>query len=268
MPKTPACTGAPAYGAPVQVSFTYPALDETTGLTTALPTSEPGSAQISYTAGATHLPTTNIGVSYSVTPFLWVGCQNTSGTTRTISYRLEKNGTSILTGTTGNIANNSYGNFSFTAGALSATAPAVGDAFTVKLWASGAGVTLQQHAFMLSPCCLLKGGNARLVMLRGYSATPLVRETTAAGPTGGTNTAYGMHYYTAGTGADFLVSGSTSVEGSCSLPVGVAHPTCGVFYGYWDNRNVSANFYGYSTAYYATQKRVKTFTYLPLNIPI
>lgn len=267
MPKYPSCTGSPAYGTPMQVSFTYPALDETTGLSTELPTSEPASAQISYTAGASHLPTTNIPISYLVNFFLWITCRNLSGSTRTISLRLEKNGTSIYTTTSSNVANNGYGACSLYAGGLSTTAPVVGDTFTVKLWSSGSGVQLQQHAFMLSPCAIMRGGIPCLCMLAGYNATPIVRESTAVRPTGGIASAYGYHYYTVGTGTSSWISGDANTEGTCGLSVGYAHPTNGIFNTDYSFASASS-YFATAALLFRTEKRVTVLNCLPLRIKI
>lgn len=150
MPRFPGCTGSPALGPPCQLVFSWPAVSETTGLTEAIPTSEPATAQISYTIEASHLPTiTGIGMGlYRLSPSMWCQVRNTSGAARTVSWRWELNGTSISTGST-SVSNNYYGMLSCTDHGT--TLPMVGDVLTIKLWcATGIGVTLQSHTMAMN----------------------------------------------------------------------------------------------------------------------
>ena len=150
MPNFPSCSGAPTMGPPCQLAFTWPAVSETTGLTEAIPTSEPATAQISYTIASEHLPTiAGIGMGlYRLSPGMWCLVRNTSGSNRTVSWRWELNGTSVSTGST-TLSNNYYGNLSCVDHGT--TFPVVGDVLTIKLWcATGSGVALHSHAMAMN----------------------------------------------------------------------------------------------------------------------
>lgn len=149
MPRYPACSSAPLYGNPIQTYFTYPAVDETTGLTIELPTSEPTEAQVSYTIAAGHLPTlTGAQIAYELAPQVWAYGRNTSGGAATISYRMSLNSTSVATATSSSITNAFYWSFSSRRGWGSAM-PVVGDVLNIKLWASATGVYLNAKAMAI-----------------------------------------------------------------------------------------------------------------------
>ena len=183
MPKFPAYSHLPLYNAPMQVAITYPSIRETSGLTTELPTSEPGTAQISYTVEAGDLPVCAPLMPFAYAPFIYAQGQNTGGAARIVSYRIEKNGTSLRTGNMDSAANNYY--FALSAASFCAAAagpPVVGDVLTVKLWANGAGVRLNAHAlvpYLSRPLY----GLTRLVVWRGYAGTnAIARESSARKP--------------------------------------------------------------------------------------
>ena len=272
MPKFPACTGAPAYGAPMQAAYSYPAVDETTGLTTELPSSEPETAQISYTIAAGHLPTvTGANIPYRIFPFVWFRAQNTSGSARTASWRLEKNGSSIATGTSGSIANYSYchGSLQYQ---MPDPYPAVGDVISVKLWASGAGTYLQNKAFMVGPYRHAHGSAKMPVVWQGYGgANSFATEANYPAPSWGTGTYRTLPRYVF-TIAD-AVYAIISTYTSANVPyISYAHPTYGLVRPDCDYYAASGSGYmsasANASAAYISMRRITLLTFLPLNIKI
>ena len=143
MARIPTCSGAALFARKLYVELAYPAVQATSGLADTLPTSEPGTPQISYVLAASDAPTitSNCDFSYSLAPLIWAKGRNTGGASRTLSYRLLKNGASVATGSAGSISNNNY--YCLSAGQnWGAVPPVVGDTIALSLWASGAGVSL------------------------------------------------------------------------------------------------------------------------------
>ena len=191
MPRSSACSGAPANGVPIQVGISYPAVSETTGLSIHLPTFKPATAQISYTIDETNMPTiTGFPIDYVPYPFLWLYVQNTSGANRTFSYQIELNGTSIGTGTSSTVPNNAYGVLNCLNWG-SGNTPAQGDTISVKLWASGVSVYIQAHTMCISASKIGRGSEGYAIL------NPLTREATnIAVPSYGTpNVNYIAYYY-------------------------------------------------------------------------
>ena len=268
MPKSPACTGAPAYGSPMQVGITWPAVRETTGLSDALPTSEPASAQITYTVAASDLPTLTAAIPYRYIPFLYAYGQVTGGTDRSISYRIELNGTSIATGNLGSVANNYY--YCVYGWNWGANYVAVGDVLTLKLWASGAGAALTAHALIGHMNRPLYGKKQVVVWGAYGGANAFVLETTAGAPS------FGNPYVEEGAYFSYPTD-STATTNNYSILI----PTAGV-----PNAIMTRIDYGLYTMLYPDRfagfyiaanaasarptviKRPILLTYLPLNIKI
>ena len=273
MPKTPACTGAPAYGSPMQLSFTYPAADETTGLSVELPTSEPATAQVSYTIASGHLPTITGGnISYRMMPFTFIRGQNTSGSTRSISYRLEQNGTSIQTGTApASVLNNYYWYLSLF-NPMTSSFPAVGDVITVKLWASGAGVYLNNKGFLIAPY-RVGWGSRRPVLLAGYAgAGAIVTEGSYFAPSWGTGAKWLQEYlinYVSNTNTCYMYP-----ETGIDAPYLTAfHPDYGIGRVYAGDAGIANGTVGSGSVASGNNstpafRRITRLTYLPLNIKI
>jgi hypothetical protein len=82
------------------VAFTYQTpYENLQGTPTNLPAAEPGTAQVAWTVAAGDLPT----YSQNLLSIQWVGClwpagKNTDTSTRTIYWRMKKNGSSVTTG--------------------------------------------------------------------------------------------------------------------------------------------------------------------------
>ena len=143
MARLPTCSGAAIFTRKLYAALSYPAVQAATGLTDTLPTSEPATPQLSYTLAASDAPTVtaNFDLAFTLHPLIWARGRNTGGASRTISYRLKKNGASVATGTLGSCANNYY--YCVTAGyKWGDTPPVVGDVIELALWSNGAGVSL------------------------------------------------------------------------------------------------------------------------------
>lgn len=263
MPKSPACTGAPAYQL-LAGGFSYPALAETNGLSVAIPTSEPETAQISYTVATGHLPT-QIGnkFAYSISPLLWVNTSNTSGALRTISYRTLLNGVSVQTGSLVVATSGHYGYFSFYY--WGATLPAVGDTITVKLWANGSGTTLLNHAFGVC-ATRIAAGLSGFVVFNDGSSTFAVFEGSYPKPSwaaGGAGLSNRMEMY---------ITPATSILTTtlASNPAVIyAHAVSGIGRNYYEGGTNSAGQTAAASVGNVTSvRRITSLRMLKLNIKI
>lgn len=131
MARSPNCTGAPTYRGRVDVTITYPDPDETLLETpVALPTSEPAEAQISYTLASGHMPVWSpYELEHVKVATLCASGRNSSSSTKSVYYRLLRNGVSTNTGSSG-IAAGCY--YTFTA--VCFLDIAAGDVLSCKLW--------------------------------------------------------------------------------------------------------------------------------------
>ena len=273
MPRFPAYSSAPLYKGPMQVAISYPSIRETASLTTELPTSEPATAQISYTVQASDLPVCTPNMPFAFAPVIYAQGQNLGGAARTISYRIEQNGTSLNTGNVGSAANNYY--WGLTAAVFCAFAPAppvVGDVLTVKLWANGAGVQINAHAlvpYLSRPLF----GKKQVVLWRDYGgANAIAREASARKPSWMSATPF---VGAAGNNVLYIGPIGTSTFNSLAITQPVwgswsVNPTYGLC------RTAYADYLAlyYSIAAsaaslsYNADLGITSLTYLPLNIPI
>jgi hypothetical protein len=120
-----------------EVNITYKTLDETLlGTAEAIPNAEPATAQISYTVSATtHLPEMDANVAFQSVGTLYVGGRNLTASARTLSYRILKNGTSLVTGTVSCVASQYWSLKLVHASLIGVVA---GDVIDVKLWCADA----------------------------------------------------------------------------------------------------------------------------------
>ena len=149
MARSPNCTGAPLYKGRVDVTITYPDPYEPPLLdpAEALPTSEPATAQIEITITQAMLPVWSpYELPHQKAALLYAGGKNTAGASRSIYYRVLKNGTSVATGSGSVSAGNQYGwsHYRF-------PDVAVDDVLACKLWASGAGCDWDYKAAAVVP---------------------------------------------------------------------------------------------------------------------
>ena len=129
-----------AVGPKQTFTITRPAPTEHSGLTTVLPTSEPGTSQISQTvaSGDLYLP------AGLVSPYLAVilaQVLNNDGSSRTVSWRMVKNGSSVATGSGSVSASNrgaiqAYFSPTNPSGDTSGTGVVAGDVLELRLWAA------------------------------------------------------------------------------------------------------------------------------------
>ena len=196
MPRFPACSGSPAVSPMKQATLSWPAIDQATGLALTLPTSEPASPQVEYTIGVGHLPTiTGDFPPFLLAPVLMVGGRNTSGTSRTVSYRVLINGASIITGSTSSFSNNYYYGLSVTGWGDGSVQPAVGDTVAIKVWANGAGVSLDNKALHMNVTRLGIGLSRRILCIPAVDGSNLAFTDQLAGPSWATANANGAIFF-------------------------------------------------------------------------
>lgn len=168
MARSPNCTGAPLYKGRVDVTISYPDPDETLLETpVALPTSEPGTAQISYTLASGHMPVWSpYELEHVKTAILYAAGKNTGGSAVTVYYRILKNGTSVATGS----ASVSAGQY-YTGSHAQFLDAKVGDALSCKLWASVSGVNWDYKAILVWPTRIgPKGQSIAAFTAHGFGA--------------------------------------------------------------------------------------------------
>lgn len=144
-----------AVGAKESYTITRPAPTEHSGLTTVLPTTEPGTSQIVVTvaSGDFYLPA---GLEGQYIGVLLAQVLNNDASSRTVSWRMVKNGSSVATGGPSVAATTGRARFqcSFTPTAASGDNPGVGvvagDVIELRLWsASSTNVQLVYWTYFL-----------------------------------------------------------------------------------------------------------------------
>lgn len=136
-------TGKVSYGTLKQTSITLPTARETT-VSLTLPTTEPGSPQISYTVQSTDVATFSGNVPQSVQNIpLIFACGRIGAAASVISYRILINGASQVQASLASTASGLYYTINF-ARYIQVN---VGDVVTVSLWSSQADTTFVYHAF-------------------------------------------------------------------------------------------------------------------------
>jgi hypothetical protein len=124
------------------LTFTYPAVQETTITPETLPTTEPTNPQIAYTVADADLAQLSLGVFQRIE----VAILNASGqfiTAGTLNYRMVKNGSSVKTGSFAVSANYYYrlGCYFYNV--------AVGDVLGIKLWSNQADSNWDMKTFWM-----------------------------------------------------------------------------------------------------------------------
>lgn len=136
-------------GALKTYTFTYPApvVNDFSGSPLTLPTSEPGTAQFSYTIQASDFPT----ITPAPTSVKFLVCAINAGrvpaSTTTLNYRILKNGASVTTGNMPSITANNYWTFTH----WRWFDVQVGDVIEVKTWSNIAGATYDYSAVLIQP---------------------------------------------------------------------------------------------------------------------
>ena len=188
--------GMPVYRGLIQTAFSYPAIQETTGLEVALPSSEPATAQISYTIQASDLPTmTGTQVPFKLAPTIFLRLLGQSYGIST-SWKALLNGTSVATGSA--FINGSQ-EYILSIANWGTTLPQVGDVLTVKLWGNGA--SLRAHAYLCDITRLMHG-TKQLFLADSYAPGFITLEASEPKPS-------------------FAVAGNSSVDYLYLVPTGV-----------------------------------------------
>lgn len=137
-------TGKVTYGAYKQATITLPTPRETPITSVNLPTTEPGTAQISYTVQSSDFSSFSgqqpLNIQY--VPFIFA-CGKTGAAATVISYRISLNGVSQATGALSSIAANNF----YTVNVGKYIKVNVGDVVTLSLWSNQSDTTFVYHAF-------------------------------------------------------------------------------------------------------------------------
>lgn len=135
------------------ISCTLNPSETTLGTPEALPTSEPGTSQVIYTLADGHKPTWSGGepYSYGLHPIVFIGGQNTTGSSLTVYWRAIKNSVSQHTGSA-SVAANYYWTLTST---HFGSVCIVGDVLEMRVWASASGANWSYKAIYLLPTRIL-----------------------------------------------------------------------------------------------------------------
>lgn len=137
-------TGKVAFGTLKTTNITLPTVRETPITQVTLPTTEPGTPQISYTVQSSDLAIFSGNVPSSVVHVPFVYSTGQAGASATIiSYRILLNGASQSTGSSSSITAGQY----YTIEQMRYIPVNVGDVITVSLWSNQADTTFNYHAF-------------------------------------------------------------------------------------------------------------------------
>lgn len=140
-------TGGIKYGQLKTVNITYPTPRESNISAITLPTTEPGSPQISYTVQSSDLAVfSRRPISVSNIPLVYIGGQIGAASTN-VSYRLLVNGVSQATGSASSITANYYFNLE----PFFYIPINVGDVVTVNLWSNQTDTIVNYQAFTTIP---------------------------------------------------------------------------------------------------------------------
>lgn len=118
------------------------------GTPVALPTTQPGTPQISLTVGGSDLPTISPSpISTSYTAMVYTGGRNTDAASQTVNYQIYKNGSSVATGSQTGLVSNNYWTHNYP----SFFGIVDGDVITVSLWATSVNVNYDYYAIIIMP---------------------------------------------------------------------------------------------------------------------
>lgn len=118
------------------------------GTPVALPTTEPGTSQITYTVQSSDLPTiTPSPISVKYTALLYAGGKNADAASQTVNWRVLKNTVSIATNPQTGVAASNF----WTHGYFQFYDVSVGDVLEIRLWASSTNVNYDYYAISIIP---------------------------------------------------------------------------------------------------------------------
>jgi hypothetical protein len=156
------------------------------GTPTTLPTSEPGTPQISYTVASGDLPTFSMG-HYSQ---VWIAVLVAAGkavTAATINWRMKKNGSSVNTNSF-SVAANTY----YTINAFFYDI-SVGDVLAIALWSNKTDSNWDYNAYQVRPTRIIL--KSTLPVYVPFNIVTMVTHPTLVQGNPGVQAAYGMYLY-------------------------------------------------------------------------
>ena len=139
--------------------------EELLGTPVDLPTTEPGTAQYEWTIASGDLPVFSITHKSVVwVAHFYAAGKNVSGASRTVYYRMVKNGSNVKTGS-GSVSDNYF----YTWNCYFYNV-AVGDVLGIKLWAAAAGVNRDYQARQIQPTRLAIVADGEIMKPLNYSS--------------------------------------------------------------------------------------------------
>lgn len=253
------CGSNKSYAYP-NIDITYPSIAGQETLLTGggiltLPTTEPGTSQVIKTITLADLAAFSIVPSSVIqTAIMYVAGLNSSGGTRTLNWKIIKNGSVVQNGST-TVANNNYWTMNF----YNLYDVKVGDVIEFKAWVdSTSGVSLNYHSEFIVPtrpiwddlkgCALVKVGitMANFVLTKGAPA----------------NEFSGYMTYSFNGTASYLRLGAMGVT---NLGTHSQHATEGLFRTYYGDWVQSYNFSSGSTTAYPKYAQIFTPTKFTFN---
>lgn len=242
------------------VSFTYPAPQESRITPTAVPTTEPGTAQFSFTIASSDVITPPTGWTISTQLLVIANGLNGGATTQNVSYRVKQNGTSLQSSIIATSASRYYTlQWAYTAG-VNGVAP--GDVITVSLWGPS-GFDARYCAVMLQPVVfkpLKNDGGVVLVpeLDAGVQYPALADGTMVTGSVNNTMDWYSADVY-------FASASYASLPGTPqSTPILVQGTSKGIWNPFMGVRNIWSTSNATSPTYLQTPYPT-TFSYRPLE---
>jgi len=147
------------------INITHPGIRQEnyhSGTPATLPTSEPGTPQLSFTLTSGDFPSSNDCVlsQFAMPNLVAIAAgKNTSGVTATVSYRISVNSVSAETGSY-SVMNNRYWSLGMLARDVKA-----GDVITIALWSSASNVIQDYESLLIVPVAHGRGLDAGKVVL-------------------------------------------------------------------------------------------------------
>lgn len=147
-----------------------------------LPTSEPGTAQFSYTVTAEDMePTVSPRpLSFQICPIIHVAGRIGASTT-TLNHRILLNGANVTTGNNPGIGANLNWTHNFVHSALLQAPIKVGDVIEVKMWSNQADTQLDYYAIVFYTCRLQLARKDTILRDVKYEYSGALRHTLALG---------------------------------------------------------------------------------------
>lgn len=198
------------YGSRKVLDITIPDIQETLlGTPETLPTTEPGTAQVSYTLSSL------LSFSFPVYNRLDVVCVYAAGkavTAATISWRMKRNGTSIATGSFAVAANTFY---TISAFFLPSIAPYVGDVYEIALWSNQTDSNWDFKGLALRPSRFTPTPDVNTVIVQ-VSGTVMSSQTFTLGSPVRLDTwagYYPYHHFSASKGLNSIHTNTSTFTG-------------------------------------------------------